>query len=524
VLVHQYLEDRAQRAPDSVALKTTDRTLTFAELNHAADSLAAGLVARGVRRGDRIAIQLDNRAETVISLFGALKAGAAFLMIHPSAREGKVAHLLRHAEASALILPTARVPSLAGAFKTSSTCVKTVIGVGPSADGETDDGVVGFDDVIREANVPPAGTGVIDLDLAALLYTSGSTGEPKGVMLTHANIGSAIDSIVSYLHISEHDRLMNVLPLSFGYGLTQLFSAIKMGASFHLEKGMAFPHVTLTRMADERVTGFAMVPTIAAMLLGVDLTRYDFSSVRYITNAGAALPAAHAQRLRSVLPDVRLVLMYGQTECLRISYLEPDEVDRRPDSVGRGMPNQELYVVDSNGAPVAPGEVGELVVRGSHVMRGYWRMPAETAKRLREGRYSGETVLYTGDLFKQDAEGYLYFVARSDDIIKSRGEKVSPLEVENAIFRMESVAEAIVYGVDHPLWGQAVRAIVVPKEGAQLSARQVQLHCVQHLEDFMVPAEVEIRSDLPKTDNGKIHRAAVISAASRPTSGETATT
>jgi amino acid adenylation domain-containing protein len=513
VLVHRYLEERAAQSPHAVALKTAERTLTFEELNTAAASLATGLRRRGVRTGDRVALYLDNRAETVIAIFGALKAGAAFLMIYPSARDGKVMHLLNHAAASALILPATRLPALAQPLQSSS--IKAIVTTGPSQPQNESDSVVAFDDLLRES-ADAIDCGAVDLDLAALLYTSGSTGEPKGVMLTHANICAAIDSVAAYLELSSRDTLMNVLPLSFGYGLTQLFSAVKTGATFMLERGMPFPPVTLSKMAAEGVTGFAVVPTLAAMLLGLDLSRYDLSKLRYITNAGAALPVAHVRQLRATIPGVKLILMYGQTECLRISYLEPAEVDGRPDSVGRGMPNQEVYLVDAKGCRVAPGQVGELVVRGSHVMRGYWQMPEETARKLRPGRYPGEVVLHTGDLFRQDEGGYLYFVARGDDIIKSRGEKVSPLEVENAIFRMEGVAEAVVFGVDHPLWGQAIKALVVPKEGVQLSSRDVQQHCARHLEDFMVPTEVEIRHDLPRTENGKVHKAAILASAASP--------
>jgi acyl-coenzyme A synthetase/AMP-(fatty) acid ligase len=273
-----------------------------------------------------------------------------------------------------------------------------------------------------------------------------------------------------------------------------------------LEKGIVFPPVTLTRMVEQRATGFAMVPTMANLLLNLDLSRYDLSSLRYVTNAGAGLPPEIAKRFRQALPHVRLYLMYGQTECLRASYLDPQQVEARPDSVGRGMPNQETFVIDEAGAPVGPGEVGELVVRGPHVMNGYWELPEETERKLRPGRMAGEPMLYTGDLFKRDAEGYLYFVGRQDDIIKSRGEKVSPREVENALYMLEGVAEAAVVGVPHPLLGQAVKAVVVLAEGASLDARAVQRHCATHLEDFMVPSLVEFRTDLPKNERGKIVR------------------
>jgi acyl-coenzyme A synthetase/AMP-(fatty) acid ligase len=260
-------------------------------------------------------------------------------------------------------------------------------------------------------------------------------------------------------------------------------------------------------MAQERVTGFAVVPTVAAVLVGMNLNRYDLTSLRYITNAGASLPPAHLRRLRDALPHVDLIPMYGQTECFRISYLEPSEVDRRPDSVGRGMPNQELMLVDDRGRAVGPGETGELVVRGSHVMRGYWSRPSETAAALRPGRFPGELVLYTGDLFRQDADGYYYFVGRRDDVFKSRGEKVSPREVEDVLYTLPAVAEVVVFGVAHPTVGHVVKAVLVLRPGAHLTVRDVQRHCAVFLEEYMVPAVVEFRESLPKTDTGKISRA-----------------
>jgi long-chain acyl-CoA synthetase len=504
VLLHRYLETSAARTPDVVALKTDDRSLTYAQLDAYANALASGLQMAGVACGDRVAVCLDNRAEAVIAIFGILKAGAAFVMINPSAKVGRLSHVLHHSEASAVVLPGTRVASLAVSLAALPS-LNLVITVGVTDAVVDSKPILALDELLQlRGQAEPPRSGVIDLDLAALIYTSGSTGDPKGVMLTHANICAAISSIVEYLRITTDDRLMNVLPLSFGYGLTQLFSSVKMGATLLLEKGMAFPHVTLAKMVKERVTGIGIVPTICAVLLDVDLGRYDLSALRYVTNAAAGLAVPHVRRFRKALPHVNLVLMYGQTECLRISYLEPVEVDRRPDSVGRGMPNQQAWIVDENGNPVPPGVVGELVVRGSHVMRGYWRMPAETAQRLRPGRYPGETVLHTGDLFCQEADGHLKFVARRDDIIKSKGEKVSPREVENVILELDGIAEVLVMGVDHPVWGQVVTALVVLRPGVLLTARDVKRHCAQFLEDVMVPGEVEFRDELPRTDNGKV--------------------
>ena len=502
-MVHDHLVASAARWPDKVAVIAGDQRLTYRELDRASNRCARGLVAVGVQRGDRIGIQLENSLETVIAIYGALKAGAAILMLNPSTKPDKLGYVLEDSRARVLILG-ARSLDAAAATLAALPGLASVVPVGAGAAAATACPSVPWSAIHDDQDDGPLDEQGIDLDLAALLYTSGSTGDPKGVMLTHLNIGSAVRSIASYLALTPDDVVLNVLPLSFGYGLTQLFPTLMAGGTVVLERGILFPHVTLSQMAAHRATGFALVPTIATMLLGLDLSKYDLSSLRYITNAGAGLPPELAGRLRRQLPDVRLYLMYGQTECLRASYLEPEQVDMRPDSVGRGIPNQEMWIADEAGVPVGPDVVGELVIRGPHVMAGYWQRPDETERKLRAGRLPGERVLHTGDLFRRDEAGYYYFVARQDDIIKSRGEKVSPREVENALYKMPEVLEAAVAGVPDALLGESIKAYVVVKPGATLNERQVKRHCAMLLEEYMVPAAVEFRSELPKNERGKI--------------------
>ena len=358
------------------------------------------------------------------------------------------------------------------------------------------------------ASVPPDRPTIpcIDLDLACLIYTSGSTGDPKGVMSTHANVAFAASSIIQYLENVPDDIVINVLPLSFDYGLYQLLMTFKFGGTLVLERSFAYPAAALKRIEEERVTGLPGVPTLFALLLQMDLSRFDLSSLRYLTNTAAALPVEHIQRLRDAFPWARLYSMYGLTECKRTLYLPPEELNRRPGSVGIAIPGTEVWVEDEDGRRLGPGEVGELVVRGSHVMQGYWQDPTATAEHYRPGRYPAERLLYTGDLFKMDEDGFLYFVARKDDIIKSRGEKVAPKEVESVLYRLPGVVEAAVIGVPDPLLGQAVKAFVVCAPDADLTERDVLRHCTQHLEDFAVPKQVEFRSELPKTESGKIQK------------------
>lgn len=504
-----FLEQSASRFPEKTFLVCGSDRWSFAEMDAAANRLAHGLLAEGVERGDRVAVYLENSSEAVVAIFAILKAGAVFLMVNPTTKADKLKYVLNNSRAKALIAPARKIgrhndlwqqtPHLARLVATGQA-VEALPAGGPDC--------VGFQELLdRHAaatNAPPKRA--IDVDLAALIYTSGSTGNPKGVMLTHLNMVSAATSITTYLENTPVDIVLNVLPLAFDYGLYQVLMAARFGGTVVLERSFAYPEAVLRRVVAERVTGLPLVPTMSAILLGMDLTRYDWSHLRYITNTAAALPTEHITRLRRLLPHARLYSMYGLTECKRVSYLPPEELDRRPNSVGRGMPNEEVYVVDDQGRRVGPGVVGELVVRGSNVMRGYWELPEETARRLKPGSLPGEMVLHTGDLFRADDEGFLYFLGRKDDIIKSRGEKVSPREIENVLYAHPEVAEAAVVGVADEILGQAIKAIVALRPGSTLSERDVLRYCAERLEDFMVPKHVEILDLMPKTANGKIDK------------------
>ena len=349
----------------------------------------------------------------------------------------------------------------------------------------------------------------IDIDLAALIYTSATTGDPKGVVCTHHNMVSAARSIVQYLQNRQDDVILDALPLSFDYGLYQVIMAVMFGGTVVLEPSFVYPHNILKRIVAEKVTGFPIVPTMVAMLLRMhDLGGYDLSSLRYMTNTGAALPVQHIQDLRRLLPHVTIFSMFGLTECKRVGYLDPAELDRRPGSVGKAMPNCETSVVDENGNEVAPGQIGELIIRGSNVMQGYWNDPEMTAKVYLPGPYPAWRWLRSGDHFHRDEDGFLYFLGRKDDMIKTRGERVSPKEVENVLCEMEGVAEAAVVGMPDEVLGQAIKAFVVPRTD-ELDERAVLRHCADRLSPFMVPKCVEFVSSLPKTANGKINKRAL---------------
>jgi long-chain acyl-CoA synthetase len=512
VRIDSFLEDSAARTPDKVALVFGDRRLTYAEIDRACNRLAAGLREAGVRRGDRVAIYLENCPEAVIAIFAVLKADAVFMMVNPSTKEEKLNALVNDARASAIVTDARRLPSVERRPEcTPSLHTVFATGIEQSPAPRGDRRVIALDPLLADDTIVPApARHAIDVDLAALIYTSGSTGLAKGVMLTHRNMTSASTSITTYLENQPSDIILNVLPLSFDYGLYQVLMAFQFGGTVVLERSFTYMHAVLETLVRERVTGFPLVPTIAALLLQLDLTRYDFPSLRYLTNTGAALPVAHIAELRRRFPDATLYSMYGLTECKRVTYLPPAELDRRPESVGRGMPNQEVYIVDQAGNRLESG-VGELVIRGSNVMQGYWDRPEETARVLAPGRFPGENVLRSGDLFRMDEDGYLYFVSRMDDIIKTRGEKVSPREIEDVLHRMDGIAEAAVTGQPHPILGQSIKASVVLKQGVYLTDQDVWRHCAQYLEDFMLPHLVEFCAELPKTENGKNDRAALAS-------------
>ncbi len=509
MLLHQFFEYTAARLPDKVAVVVDGRRLTFRELAEQVRVLASALQQRGVQPGDRVALFLDNHAEMVAAIFATLQAGAVFMPINPLTKQDKLAYLLNDSQASALLTQGSLAATYNAALAQAPT-VRTALVVSGKPGVVEDARVSPWPD----GPVGPAAPGgalaapqTIDQDLAAIIYTSGSTGDAKGVMLTHLNMVSACTSVSTYLGLRESDVVSCALPLAFDYGLYQLLMSVKVGATLVLERSFAFPVQVLQNMVQERVTVFPGVPTMFTLMMNLQsLPTFDLSGLRMVTNTAAALSESHIQKLRALFPQASLFSMYGLTECKRVTYLPPDQLDIRPTSVGRGMPNEEVWLVDDDGQRLPHGRTGELVIRGSNVMRGYWRKPEQTAERLKPGPIPGEMVLYSGDLFRTDGEGYLYFVARKDDIIKSRGEKVSPREVENVLHALDGVYEVAVVGVPDELLGEAVKAFVVLKPGAQHTERDVLRHCLGHLESFMVPKQVVFVDALPRTDTGKIKK------------------
>ena len=480
------LRAAAGRDPSGAAVITKEGSLTFAELDEAADRVAAGLAERGVERGDRVAVMLPNGLDAASAFYGVLRSGAALSPINPQTKLEKLTAVLADCRPRLMLCDAERMEiASAGA---AATGVAAHEAAGIAVDGE-----------------PPAAPGADDL--GSVIYTSGSTGEPKGVMHAHSNMAFVTGSIAESLGLNASDRVLCVLQLSFGYGLYQLFTCVRVGATLVLEPGFAFAGRVVQLLEEEEITILPGVPTVFGVLLSLKgLTEREFPHLRLLTSAGAALPEAMGHQLREALPQAGVCPMYGQTEAQRICYLPAEEYDRRPTSAGLPIPGTEAWIQDEDGEPVVPGETGELVVRGAHVMQGYWGRPEKTKDKVLPGRDASERVLVTGDLFRADQDGFLYFVSRRDDVFKSRGEKVVPREIEEVLHGAAGVKEAAAVGVPDEVLGAVVHAHVAAQPGHDVEEAALRRHCAEHLEDHMIPKRVFVHSELPRIGSGKIDK------------------
>jgi long-chain acyl-CoA synthetase len=525
MLLHDYLTTSARRYPEKTALRCGTSSYTYAALQRSALAFARFLQGKGLQKGDRVAIYLENSMETVVAIFGTWMAGGCVVNIGAIVPQERVGALRQHSGSRFLVTFATRIPRFSAL---SGQEVLHLIAVGDGAIGPE---TTHFEEIIASAHPPAAvaesegsgGSGVlrrplVDVDLAAIIYTSGTTGKSKGVTHTHRSIDTAVETIVEYLDNNADDVILCVLQLNFSYGLVQLLATFRTGATLILEKGYGYPYEIVRLIERHRVTGFAGTPTIWSLLLNLPslsaVADADagtgvpaLASVRYITNAAAGLPATFIPRLKAVIPRAKIFLMHGQTECIRTTFLPPEEVRQKPTAVGKGMRNVELWIEDDDGNRLGPGEIGEMVVRGSVVMAGYWNDPEATSRALFPGEYSWERVLHTNDLFRMDADGYFHFVSRNDEIIKSRGEKVSPFEVEGVIYRLDEVAECRVIGVPDEILGHAIRAEIVIKPGHVCNERKIKAHCAGFLEPYKIPTQIVTVEAIPKTASGKIRRA-----------------
>ncbi|TVT49026.1 MAG: acyl-CoA ligase (AMP-forming), exosortase A system-associated [Denitromonas halophila] len=510
-LIHELSAKHAALTPDALALCEGERRITYAQLDTEIGRAAAMFSAQGLTRHERVAVWLDKRAETVFALFGAARAGGVFVPVNPLLKPEQVEHILTDCNVRVLVTTPERLSLLSEVLPRCHD-LRTIVVVGTSP-------VPGID--ARGASLlvwadrptePFTASGAIDADMAAILYTSGSTGRPKGVVLSHRNLVAGAVSVSEYLENTPEDRILSVLPLSFDYGLNQLTTAFYVGACAVLMNYL-LPRDVIRAVARERITGLAAVPPLWVQLAQLEWPESVREHLRYFTNSGGHMPATVLAGLRSNLPGAKPVLMYGLTEAFRSTYLPPAEVDQRPDSMGRAIPNAEILVVREDGGVCEPGEPGELVHRGVHVAMGYWNDPARTAERFRpapgqpEGLPMPEMAVWSGDTVKKDEAGFLYFVGRRDEMIKTSGYRVSPAEVEEVAYSAEAANELAAIGVSHPVLGQAVVLIAYSEEDAAAVTNKILDVCRQRLPAFMVPAQVLVRSEaLPRNPNGKIDR------------------
>lgn len=488
-----YLPAAAARRPDHPALIAGEQQLTYTEAEQRSRGVAHALVDAGVGPGDRVMTLLPNGLDAAVAIWGVLRARATLVPLAEGIKADRLAYVLADVRPAAVICDAAHRALVEEANREGLT-----LALLSDVDG------------LARASGPALPVPLSD-DLAAVLYTSGSTGRPKGVMLTHHNLHFVTESIVEYLEITDEDRILCLLQLSFGYGLSQLLCCALTGGTLVLGANLAMAGSVVQALEQHRVTGLPGVPTIFHVLTSLSgLAERELPDLRFLTNAGAALPAATARTLREVFPRADVYSMYGLTECIRGSYLEPAALDGRPTSSGKPIPGTEVWIRTPSGVAAGPGEVGELVVRGPHVMRGYWEDPEATAARVQPGRWPWQRELSTGDLFRRDEEGYLFWVGRTDDLIKSRGEKVYPREVEEVLHDLAEVAEAVVVGTPDHLLGEAVTAHVAPAEGRELDVKSIRRACAERLESHMVPKHVHIHAALPRNPRGKIDKAALL--------------
>ena len=508
-LLHDSLIRAVYDFPDKTALVTERERVTFSELLGHVRRCAAALARLGLQRGERVVIFCDNTLECVISLWAALWAGGVFVVVNPQTKSDKLAYIIEKSEARMLITDAHLWPQFSPLLANVSGLKHILCSNAGTRERSTPASVnlEDFWEVVRQEEPLVSPVFCIPLDVAALIFTSGSTGSPKGVTMTHQSMVFARDSITEYLRLNEEDKIVGLLPLAFDYGLYQVLMACGLGATLVLERSFTYPAMVFERILRQGVTVFPGVPTIYSTLISMhQKTPLCFPSVKRITNTAAALPPDYVPLLRQVFPNALVFAMYGLTECKRVSYLEPELIEKKRGSVGKAIPGTEMFLLSQEGKPVPPGEPGILHIRGPHVMLGYWKDPERTAKMLKPGNLPGERILCAQDWFTMDEEGFFYFKGRSDDIIKSRGEKVSPVEVENVIYSLKGVKEVAVIGVPEENLGQAIKAFVVLDNGSGLTAKDIQRHCAGRLENFMVPQIVEFSTGLPKTDNGKIKK------------------
>lgn len=511
-LVHDLVLVSADRYGDLEALSDRKVSILYQQFANDVRTMAQAFAAIGLKRNERLAIYLPKQLETVISMVAANLAGGVFVPVNPVLKSNQVQHILNDCNVRILVTSGDRIATLE---RVLSDCrdLHTVVLVeqGGGIPESSQIRVLTWNE-IKESGGLQRLPRIIDTDMAAILYTSGSTGKPKGVVLSHRNIVTGANSVAEYLRIQSTDRILAVLPFSFDYGLNQMTASALRGASCILMDYL-LPRDVIKAVSSRKITGLAAVPPLWVQLAQIEWPESINTHLRYMTNSGGKMPRTTLKALRAAVPAAQFFLMYGLTEAFRSTYLPPELIDAKPDSIGKAIPNAEILVVREDGSPCAVNEPGELVHRGSLVAMGYWNDPAKTAERFKpcpaqvEGLVITEIAVWSGDTVSQDEDGYLYFVGRRDEMIKTSGYRVSPTEIEEIIYASGLVGEAAVLGIPHPVLGQAIVVAASPSaRSGQIDRAGLISFCKQELPNFMVPLEIREFQSLPKNPNGKIDR------------------
>jgi acyl-CoA ligase (AMP-forming) (exosortase A-associated) len=500
--LHEIVAEMAGRRPEAPALTFKDHTAGYGELWADAKAFACGLNELGLARGERVGLLLDKRIETVVSIVGSSAGGAVFVPINPLLKGPQVAYIVDDCSVRVLVTTAERYELLREDLAECAS-LEHVIVLG------TAEGATAWEDFLGGGE--PTDHGSIDVDMAAIFYTSGSTGKPKGVVLSHRNLLVGGASVSQYLGNDEDDVILAALPLSFDAGFSQLTTAFTVGAHVVLINYL-LPGDVVRLCAKHQVTGLTCVPPLWIQLTEQKWPEEATRSLRYFANTGGRMPRMTLDKLRALFPQAKPYLMYGLTEAFRSTYLDPAEVDRRPDSIGKAIPNAEILVVREDGTLCDAGEEGELVHRGALVSLGYWNDPERTAERFKRapGRVGGimtpELAVYSGDLVKRDEDGFLYFVSRKDEMIKTSGYRVSPTEIEEVVYSTGLVGDAVALGFDDERLGQRIVLAVSPANGKELLPATLLAELRAKLPLYMVPKDVVVRATLPRSPNNKFDR------------------
>ncbi|MFH2003092.1 MAG: class I adenylate-forming enzyme family protein [Planctomycetota bacterium] len=504
MLLYDYLFISAERFPNKIAIATETERVGYGDLLAMARAIAEAMKDAGLVAGDRVILYLDNSSEYVAAYFGVLLAGGVVVGQSTGNREKQLKHFIHHCRAAGVVCSGRHIHPV-GNLLPECPSLKFLVYNGERAHMPETGPVVAL--TFQEGVGRAKGCGSQPVprkpdDPAQIIYTSGTTAQPKGVMLSHKNLCANTESIIQYLELNHRDSVMAVLPFYYSYGNSLLLTHIACAGTLALDNRFAYPEKVLERIRAESITGFAGVPSTFAILVHkAGLKSHDLSCLRYITQAGGPMAPALAQELREALPKTKIFIMYGQTEAsARLSYLEPQMLTVKSGSIGKAIPGVTLRLKDREGRDAAPGEVGEIVAQGDNIMLGYWENPEETAKALREDG------LHTGDLATLDSDGYFFIVSRKSDMIKSGAHRISPKEIEEVIMEDQRVHEVAVLGEPDPILGETIVAVVVPKPGAEIDARDISMLCKRELPPYKVPKKIEFSESLPKTASGKIRR------------------